>query len=339
MARLLLLLMACLPLRAFADKTDVVYLRNGDRVTCEIKRLERGRLKVSTDGMGTVYIEWKDIAQLASKEQYVVEMGSGERVDGSLAMPFDDGTILITRDGQSRRLAMSDIVWLDPLKLDEVRIKRWDGSVSAGFDTTKANNDTSISVSFDARRRAENFVLSFDGSFYSRSQDDADDSIRATFGTMYRHLLEQRWYWAALGSLERNDEQAIDLRSLAGGGYGRYLVQTGHALWSATGGMAVVNEQRAGNSDAKTDLEGILNTEFEYFTYDLPETSVVTSFTLYPSITESGRVRSELDLALRRELLDDLFLQLSLYDSYDSDPPEDGSKSDYGVVTGLSYTF
>ena len=36
------------------DKTDIVYLRNGDRVTCEIKRLERGRLEVSTNGMGTV---------------------------------------------------------------------------------------------------------------------------------------------------------------------------------------------------------------------------------------------------------------------------------------------
>ena len=32
-----------------ADKTDVVHLRNGDRVTCEIKKMERGQLKVSTD--------------------------------------------------------------------------------------------------------------------------------------------------------------------------------------------------------------------------------------------------------------------------------------------------
>ena len=33
---------------AAADKTDILDLRNGDRVTCEIKNLERGRLKVST---------------------------------------------------------------------------------------------------------------------------------------------------------------------------------------------------------------------------------------------------------------------------------------------------
>jgi hypothetical protein len=81
--RWLLPLLACLPAAALADKTDVIYMRNGDRVTCEIKRLERGQLKVSTDGMGTVYIEWEDIAQLVSKELYIVELQDGKRVQGT----------------------------------------------------------------------------------------------------------------------------------------------------------------------------------------------------------------------------------------------------------------
>ena len=39
------------------DKTDVVIMMNGDALTCEIKELERARLRVSTDSMGTVQIE------------------------------------------------------------------------------------------------------------------------------------------------------------------------------------------------------------------------------------------------------------------------------------------
>ena len=234
---------------------------------------------------------------------------------------------------------MKNVVWLDPLKLDEQVIKRWDGSVSFGFDATKANNDTSLTASFNARRRAERFILNFDGSVYSRSQDDAEDSLRANFATVYRHLLENRWYWAALGSLERNDELGIDLRSLGGGGYGRYLVQTGRTLWSATGGLAVVNEQRAGTEGAETNVEGFLNTDYEFFTYDTPKTSINTSLTIFPSITQSGRVRGNLDLALRQELITDLFVELSVYDSYDNDPPENGTKNDYGIVTSLGYTF
>jgi putative salt-induced outer membrane protein YdiY len=334
-----LLLLSCAPTTALAEKTDVIYMRNGDRVTCEIKQLERGRLKVSTDGMGTVYIEWEDIAQIVSRQNYIVEMEDGERVQGTLAMPFDDGTLLVTDGGESRRLEMASIAWVDPLKLDERRIRRWDGSVSVGFDKTKANDDTSLSASFDARRRAEDFELSYDGSLYSRSQDGAEDSVRATFGGVYRGLLDNRWFWAGIGSLERNDEQGVDLRSLAGAGYGRYLLQTRRSLWSATAGLAVVNEQRAGDEDAETNVEAILNTEYEFFTYDTPETSLSTALTVYPSLTENGRVRTNLEVSLRRELIEDLFVELSLYESYDSEPPEDGEKNDYGFVTGLGYTF
>jgi putative salt-induced outer membrane protein YdiY len=334
-------------LPALADKTDIVHLKNGDRVTCEIKNLERGRLKVSTDSMSTVYIEWKDILRVSSKELYVVELEDGSRIEGTLAESSTDGELLLRgRDAPAgadvaadQAISMATVVWLDPLKLDEQIVKRWDGSVSAGFDTTKANNDTSLSASFDARRRAEDFLLNFGGSVYSRSQDGVEDSLRADFGAIYRGLLEDRWYWAAVGSLERNDELGIDLRTLGGAGYGRFLVQTGRTLWSVTGGLAVVNEQLAGDEDAQTSVEGLLNTDYEFFTYDTPKTTLTTSLTLFPSLTESGRVRGQLDFALRRELIEDLFVEISVYDSYDSEPPEEGEQNDYGIVTSLGYTF
>jgi hypothetical protein len=95
---------ACLALLAWsfpalADKTDVVHLRNGDRVTCEIKKLERGQLKVSTDSMGTIYIEWKDVVGVTSKELYVIEMQDGSRVQGTLAETDTEGQLLLSGPG------------------------------------------------------------------------------------------------------------------------------------------------------------------------------------------------------------------------------------------------
>lgn len=334
-----LLLLYLLSAPVLADKTDVIYMRNGDRVTCEIKRLERGQLKASTDGMGTVYIEWDDIAQIVSKETYIVELADGERVQGTLAMPFDDGTLLVTDAGDSRRLAMIDIVWIDPLKLDSNVFKRWDGSVSAGFDTTKANDVTSLTAAFEARRRTEKFQLDFDGSWYSHSQDEAEDSIRATFGTMYRRLLPERRYRALIGSLERNDELGIDLRTLGGAGFGRFLQQTGRSLWAVTAGAVVNREQRAGSESSETNVEAFLGTDFDFHTYDSPKTTLGTNLMVFPSLTESGRVRANLDVYLRRELITDLFIELSLYDTWDSEPPDEGEENDYGIVTSLGYSF
>ena len=57
-------LMACLALlsastaAAPAQKTDVVTFTNGDQITCDIKELVHGRLRVKTDTMETVYVRW-----------------------------------------------------------------------------------------------------------------------------------------------------------------------------------------------------------------------------------------------------------------------------------------
>ena len=77
---------------AEAQKTDVIVLVNGDQVTAEIKELSRGRLRATTDGMGTVYIEWDDIVQLSSPARFEVELRSGDKFTGSLLTAEEPGT-------------------------------------------------------------------------------------------------------------------------------------------------------------------------------------------------------------------------------------------------------
>lgn len=55
---------------AFAAKTDIVILQNGDRTTGEIKELKFGKLKYGTDNAGTISFEWDKIAYLKSVNQY-----------------------------------------------------------------------------------------------------------------------------------------------------------------------------------------------------------------------------------------------------------------------------
>src|SRR5262245_18487330 len=63
-AALALLFIAASPAIAWAShgKVDRVTLTIGDRITCEIIRLVRGKLTVKTDALGTVSIEWNKIS-------------------------------------------------------------------------------------------------------------------------------------------------------------------------------------------------------------------------------------------------------------------------------------
>jgi hypothetical protein len=78
----------------------------------------------------------------------------------------------------------------------------------------------------------------------------------------------------------------------------------------------------------------------DWFRYDTPELDWSTNLELIPSLTESGRVRVELDTKLKWEIIGDLFWQLEFYVSYDSQPQSDtGSNNDHGVITSVSYEF
>lgn len=338
--RVFCLLFALLtPISAVLAKTDVVVLKNGDRITCDIKQLERGQLRVSTDSMGTVYIKWEDVLRLHSSADFIVELMDGSRIVGKLAEASADGRMRVVRGSREQPLDLHDVVWMDPFVSDPSFTERWDGSFSVGVDIARTNRERNLRGAFDLRRRGEDYLARMDGSAFLRSREDRSDSVRANLSASYRGLLEQRWFWATLGSLERNDELGIDLRTLVGAGYGRVLQQSTRSLWSLAGGLALVSEQRAGDDDDENNLEGFLNTRYEYFLLFSPKTTLTAELTVYPSITDSGRFRSNLNFYLRREVISDLFLDLRFYGSQDNRSADEGASTDYGIFTSIGYSF
>ena len=85
LALISLIAMLCMiPSFAFAQKTDVITFKNGDQLTVDIKQLDRGLLRASTVGMGTIQIEWEVIESIETNKTYQVELSSGEKYLGSV---------------------------------------------------------------------------------------------------------------------------------------------------------------------------------------------------------------------------------------------------------------
>src|ERR1700757_2110513 len=86
-SRFLLLPLALLfavPLHA-RDKTDVMVMTNGDRMTCTIKGLNEGVLYVDFDYIdGTASVDWSKVARLESTQLFVVKTEDGSVYTGAL---------------------------------------------------------------------------------------------------------------------------------------------------------------------------------------------------------------------------------------------------------------
>src|SRR5215469_11822769 len=74
------------------EKSDVLVMRNGDRLTCEIKNLRADVLYVSLDyALGTVSNDWFKVDHLESSQRFVVKTADGSVYSGTLSMPKTEG--------------------------------------------------------------------------------------------------------------------------------------------------------------------------------------------------------------------------------------------------------
>lgn len=320
------------------DKTDVITLGNGDRVTGEIIRLEYGQLQLSTDDMGTIYIEWEAITGIDSNYFFDVEEIGGERYSGVLGSTPTGKEVTVSSPGGTGTLDHESVVRI--AKLESGFWSRIDGSFSAGYSFSKSSDVTVISGGFDATYRAQDIAAALNIDVNSTTSPEQGQQDRDKVAFTYQWLLENRNFWAGLASVERNEELGIDARTQLGGGFGRYVHQTPHSEFTAFAGATYTKEWVTGNEDGQDSAEGVLGATWRIFRLNTPKTSLTSQLVLYPSLTESDRYRGTADVSLRKEIITDFFFELSFYYDYDSQPPgEATAKDDYSITTSLGYTF
>jgi len=323
---------------ALAAKTDVVIIVNGDRLTGEVKSLERGKLRFKTAATDTISIEWDDVAQLVSSQNIQVETESGSRYLGSLAKPGREGTVSVKTGGGAVELEMGQIVFMDPI--EEKGIERFDGEITAGFNFAKASEVTQAQLGLEVQARTETRMFELDVASVTSDSEDNDSSQRHSLDLGYTRLWPKRWFTGAVVRMDRNDELGLDLRTSAGIGGGRYLRQTNSSTLSLVGGLQLSRENVSGNLEDEDTVEAFATLAWDWFRYDTPELDFSTELQVIPNLTDTGRIRAELDVSLKWEMIEDLFWQLEFYNSFDSEPVVPGAEeNDYGVITSLGWEF
>jgi len=321
-----------------ADKTDVVVLVNGNAITGEVKSLDFGSLKYSTDSMGTVQIDWEDIVAINSTQSLQVETVDGSRYFGGVQPGDEDYQIRIVTDSGTVPLAMRGVVRIVPIETDEGFWQRVDGSLSFGFNTQKGSEVSTLNLALDANYRTLTYLAGVTVNSSITDQPSEETSARQSVGLSYQRFRNNRWFTGWFATWETNDELGINSRVLAGGGLGRYVMQTNKNQLSLTAGLVATRETFIGDTDSTVNAEGLLQLKYLHRNLD-PESFISLTTSVYPLLEDLSSYRAESDLSFRREFIDDLFFDVTLYRSYLSDPPEGAVGTDYGLTTSIGYSF
>lgn len=328
------------PLPAFAEKTDIVVLRNGDRVTGSIKELKLGQLRLSTDAMGMVMIDWDTVETIISDKTIQVQLVSGKRVMGTLEQTMESEGLQVRSGNIENSIPTSQIVGMESVAKSDSLWKRLDGSISFGMDYAKSTRIAQSYMSAGAILREEKYTIDADFNYnINRGWGGSSDVSTERFflGGAYKRKLPDRWFWLVNSNVERNEQIGLDFRSLVGGGAGRAIWQTNWFEFSLFGGAAASRENKT--DEEVNSVEGQFGSSLSIYRFSPTRTSLNTSLLLYPSISDSGRWRANYRMQLRWELYKDLFWDMSYYYTFDNEPPAGASREDTGINTGIGLLF
>ena len=235
-------------------------------------------------------------------------------------------------------MPMADVTGIVPIGRSFWR--KLDGSIDLGFNYTRSSGVAQLNFDWETVYRRAAFEGRVTASATATANDDGtgrDD--RGAIDVSYLRFPWRRWFLGAAARFETNESLGLELRSQVGGAAGPRLINSNRAQLTLGGGL-VVNDERGVDVEPTQNVEALLLFRTSFYTYDRPSTNLDISLQYYPSLSDPGRNRLQLDAGVRREFWKDLFLNLSVYNSFDSRPPNPAADTnDVGVVLSVGWSF
>jgi putative salt-induced outer membrane protein YdiY len=324
------------------NRHDTVIMKNGDRLTGEVKKLEQGVLYIETDYFsGSVGVDWLQVERLESTANYQIVLNDGKRLTGTISKveaeeaPGKD--FKVHAPGADVPVSGTDVVQIESQK--RTFWSQLKGSIDFGYNFTSGNNQSSLSNTANAEYTAAQWSAgtSYNASYSGQSGGTATNLLEVqAFGERF---LNRNSYLIGLSDFLHSSQQKLNLRTTFGGGYGRYFVRTNQnqLRWVIGGDYTQASYQSGLAQPTQQNVELLLGLQYQLLHFD--RYTFQSQILIFPGMTDLGRVRFTTNDTFSVKLSNNFHLNFSFWDNFDSRPPLSAQKNATGLSTSVGWTF
>jgi len=359
MKKIILLFSAVLMGVISANAQDVIRLKNGNQLDGELKSMDRGVFVIETPYSDSDFqVDWNEVEYIKTTSKYIISLSKesmseikglvakNDSLDGRIIGTLEtdggnpDKIVLHTANG-NKSVSVNQIVYLN--SVNESFISRLSASIDAGYTYTKANNLQQFNISSSLGYEANKWGIKGGLNVVNSIQDSVPRTHRLDANLGFNWYLPKDFYFAVSANFLENDEMNLDLRSTVKSGLGYFILRTNSLYWKFEGGVAYNNEKYFINEsidppidpNPRTSAEGYIGTEVNLF--DIGDLNLMSNIIVFPSITDSGRLRSDFKFEAKYDLPFDLYVKAGTTVNYDNKPVGDAPEMDYVITTGLGW--
>ncbi len=339
------ILLLCLIIPSFL-LADEVTLTNGDHFTGQIVDYDGKKLTFETSYAGKIEIEWNSVSSLSSEKPIFVQTGPKTTISGTVTT--EDGNLVVKpAQGETQTIAKDKVQALRnqseesayELQQHPGLLQGWAGGANVGFGLTQGNSVTkNLSLGFTATRTGQSDKLSaYSNSVYANN-GLATPSVTAnlvTGGARYDHDFDGMLFAFGSGDFMSDALQALNLRSVFGGGLGYHVIRRPNTTLDFLSGLNYTRE-----SYTTFSRNFAAATLGEEFTHKIKRSSVLAQkLGFFPDLSNPGEYRSTLDVGLVTKINKWFGWQSTFSDIYVTNPPVGKKTNDLLFTTGLNFSF
>ncbi len=343
----LLALCALDPLRA-----EVVVMKNGDRITGSVVKLENGKLTLKSEYAGPITLPWDAVESLSGKTALNFALSDGQLVVGAPSLKEGRLQILTASAGtvdtgkeivKTIRSKEEQVIY--DTEVDRYRNPRlvdlWAGFVDLGVAHTAGNARTgTVNVSANASRvTSRDKIGVYFTSLNASSNVGGKPVVTANAmrgGVSYNLNVSPTTFAFATTDLEFDEFQSLDLRFAPAAGFG-YHAYKGESLTVDFSGGAGLNKEFFAGGLRRTSGEALAGEEISYRLSGAA--SLRQKLFIYPNLSNGGDYRANFDVSAITAITKWLGWQFTVSDRLLSNPAPGRKRNDILLTTGVRLTF
>jgi hypothetical protein len=308
---------------AAASQADVVETKNGARLVGTIKKIDGGKITLSTAYAGDIAIAQSEVASVTMDAPLVVRLDNGTTMEGTVtttaagqvAIAGDSGTLMTSVENIARTWAPGGT---DPAVAALQR--KWGYVASIDVIGKNGNREQlGTAFTFGATLAGSNDSLKFYSAYNRQETDGAKSADQFKAGVDYSNNFSGRksWYVRNEGGFDRIKD--IELYNVTAAGIGYDMIKKAHQTLTGRAGVSFRFEgyKTATTEDVKSaGLDFGLN-----HTYQFENMKMSNSITVVPSFDDLANYRAIHDSFFEMPLASSKWkIRLGLSNDYTSEP-------------------
>ena len=311
----------------------VLVLKNGDRITGDIKRIWDSEISIEPEYSDEFQVDVSAVDYIKSDRDFEIELDDGTKMIARLAGSDSDGNQIVKTADKSVSVPLARLFELDEPEKDF----DWESNVDFSAALNSGNTDSS-----NTKLRADTTVK-FPGhrhigevTFLKEDLAGATTQDKQLFKYDYNWLFRDPWFFSTQLSFERDPIIELDYRVILSAGIGRDIWNTPRKALSVQLGAGGQTEEIGQVTTESAVATWSLRYRQDFFSDDL---ELYHNDTITYNVSGRSNTSYKTTTGLRYKITDLLYANLSVDFDYETDPVEAAENEDIALLVGVGVEF